>query len=159
MNIFTVTISDAVAGLALIVAVWSVVQTSRFNKRQNAFAETAERLNRLLIERESAETQQQFKADVGANFVKIGKSDNRLKIFNRGAATARNIRMEILVGEGLITNSELSEKFPIPTLERHQTVEVMPRIHFNSPRRIHIRLHWDDESDTDKQKEMWLDVF
>jgi len=158
MNI-TITISDAVAGLALIVAVWSVIQTSRFNKRQNTFAETAERLNRLLIERESSETQQQLKADVGANFVKVGKSNTRLKVFNRGMATARNIRMEILAGEGLITNDELSEKFPIPTLERHQAVEVMTRIHFNSPRRIHIRLHWDDGSDEGNNKELWLDVF
>src|SRR5690606_8180614 len=104
MNIPALTISEAVAGVAPIVALWSVVQTGRFNKRQNAFAETAERLNRLLIERESSETQQQLKADVGASFVKIGKNNTRLKIFNRGAATARNIRMEVLAGEGIITD-------------------------------------------------------
>ncbi|MFD2138248.1 hypothetical protein ACFSLT_28840 [Novosphingobium resinovorum] len=119
------TVSDIAAFSALAVAIWSAVQTGRFNRRQNAFAETAERLNRLLIDKESAESQAQREADVGANFVKIAKNDYRLKVFNRGPVAARNVRLEFLAGGEVMMASELKQKLPVPALERHQTVELM----------------------------------
>jgi hypothetical protein len=153
------TTSDLVAALALVVAGWSAFQTGRFNKRQNEFAETAERLNHLLIAREAAETEQQGKADISANFVQIGKSNYRLKVFNRGLGVAHNVRLEVLAGGELIGDSELRDKFPLPKLERHQHVEVLARVHMQSPRRAHIKLLWDDDAGIGQQKELWVDVF
>jgi hypothetical protein len=154
-----VSASEIAAFLALAVAVWSAFQTGRFNKRQNEFAETAERLNQLLIERETAETQQQGRADVSANFVTVGKNNYRLKIFNRGIGAARNVRLEALAGGELLDSGDLREKFPLPLLERHQNIELFTRVHMQSPRRAHVRLFWDDEAGADRQKELWLDVF
>lgn len=151
--------SDVVAMLALVVAGWSAFQTGRFNKRQNEFAETAERLNQLLIAREAAETEQQAKADVSANFVKIGKNDYRLKVFNRGLGVAHNVQLEMLAGGELVGDSELRDKFPLPKLERQQYVDVLTRVHMGSPRRAHVKLSWDDEAGGGQQKELWLDVF
>ncbi|CAH0498172.1 hypothetical protein [Novosphingobium sp. CECT 9465] len=148
MTPLPVTVSDIAAFSALAVAIWSAVQTGRFNRRQNAFAETAERLNRLLIDKESAESQAQRKADVGANFVKIAKNDYRLKVFNRGPVVARNVRLEFLAGGEVMMASELKQKLPIPALERHQTVELMASINMQSPRRAQMRIHWDDDSGT-----------
>lgn len=159
MTPLSVTVSDIAAFSALAVAIWSAVQTGRFNRRQNAFAETAERLNRLLIDKESAEWQAQRKADVGANFVKIAKSDYRLKVFNRGQVAARNIRLEFLAGGEVMMASELKQKLPVPALERHQTVELMASINMQSPRRAHMRIHWDDDAGTDQHKDVWSDVF
>lgn len=153
------TSSDVVAIFALAVAGWSAFQTGRFNKRQNDFAETAERLNHLLIAREAAETEQQAKADISANFVKIGKSNYRLKVFNRGLGVAHNVRLEVLAGGELVGDSELRDKFPLPKLERHQNVEVMTRVHMQSPRRAHIKLSWHDDNGAGQEKELWLDVF
>ncbi|MEZ0136843.1 MULTISPECIES: hypothetical protein [Novosphingobium] len=153
------TVSDIAAFSALAVAIWSAVQTGRFNRRQNAFAETAERLNRLLIDKESAESQAQREADVGANFVKIAKNDYRLKVFNRGPVAARNVRLEFLAGGEVMMASELKQKLPVPALERHQTVELMAGINMQSPRRAHMRIHWDDDAGTDHHKEVWSDVF
>ena len=155
----SLTSSDIVAILALLVAGWSAFQTGRFNKRQNDFAETAERLNQLLIAREAAETEQQAKADVSANFVKIGRNDYRLKVFNRGLGVAHNVRLEVLAGSELIGDSELRDKFPLPKLERQQHVDVLTRVHMQSPRRAHIKLLWDDDAGAGQQKELWLDVF
>lgn len=159
MTPLPVTVSDIAAFSALAVAIWSAVQTGRFNRRQNAFAETAERLNRLLIDKESTELQAQRKADVGANFVKIAKNDYRLKVFNRGPVAARNVRLEFLAGGEVMMASELKQKLPVPALERHQTVELMASINMQSPRRAHIRIDWDDDAGTDHHKEVWSDVF
>jgi len=156
---FLITVSDGAAISALLVSLWTARQTSRFNRRQNDFAETAERLNRLLIEKESAESEAKRAAELGVNFVKIGKNDYRLKVFNRGAGIARNVRLEMLEGEDVIDGRELAEKCPIPSLERHQTVELRAWIHFQSSRRAHIRLFWDDDSATGQTKDVWSDVF
>lgn len=152
-------VSNVMALLALAVAGWSAYQTGRFNRRQNAFAEIAERLNRLLIAKEEAETEQQRQADLGANFYKCGKGSHRLKIFNRGAVAARNVRLEMLTGADLIGNEELSQKFPLPLLERQQVTELICFVHMSSPRRAHIKLTWDDELAANRIKELWVDVF
>lgn len=159
MTELNVTASDIAAVLALIVAIWSAVQTGRFNRRQNEFASTAERLNQLLIARETADTEQQRRAEVSANFVKIGKRNHRLKVFNRGAGVARNVRLELLSGGDLLADDELHEKFPVPAMEQHQTVELLAFVHLHSPRRCHVRLHWDDDIKEGQQKELWLDAF
>ena len=159
MTQLSLSASDIAAVLALIIAMWSAVQTGRFNRRQNEFAATAERLNQLLIARETAESQEQGKADVSANFVKLGKQNHRLKVFNRGLGTARNVRLEPLSGSELIDGDDLSEKFPVPALERHQAVELLAFVHMQSPRRCHVRLLWDDDTGKGLEKELWLDAF
>jgi hypothetical protein len=159
MTQLSLSASDIAAVLALIAAMWSAVQTGRFNRRQNEFAATAERLNQLFIARETAESQEQGKADVSANFVKVGKHNHRLKVFNRGIGTARNVRLDVLAGEELIDCSALRDKFPVPALDRHQTIELLAAVHFGSPRRCHVRLLWDDDTGQARQKELWLDAF
>lgn len=153
-----ISVSDGAAVLALAIAIWSAVQTGRFNRRQNAFAETAERLNQLLIEREAADAAQRKGAELSANFVKIGKSDYRLKVFNRGPGSARNVRLEQLSG-GHIGARELEQKFPLPLLERQQNIDFLVRVFLGSARRAHIKLYWEDDVSSVNEKELWLDVF
>lgn len=78
--------SAVVAFIALIVSLISM-------GKANNFAKTADRLNLLLIDKEEEEGQIAKRADVSANLIKVGKSDYRLKVFNRGKGTARNVRL------------------------------------------------------------------
>ena len=153
---FTLTLSDVAAFLALIVAVWSVIQTTRFNKRQNAFAETAQRLNEMLIAREAADAEGQQAADVSANFIKIGKNDYRLKIFNRGPGVARNVRLEMLRGGDLLSRGEVEKKFPLALLERQQNVDLICFVHLGSDLTMEVRLFWDDDKEQGRSKELVL---
>jgi hypothetical protein len=147
---------DVVALFALAIAIWSAWQTQRFNKRQTAFQETAERLNLLLVEKETAESGAQKRADVSANFYRPGKNNHRLKVFNRGPSTARNVRVEVLDEAGILLPDDIGRKFPVPTMDRHQAVELIGRIHMQSPPRTHIRLTWDDDAGQDHTKELHL---
>jgi hypothetical protein len=153
MTAITIDAGDIIALIALLIAVWTAWRTDRFNKRQTVFEQTAERLNLMLIEREAAETIEQKRADISANFYKSGKHDYRLKVFNKGQGAATNVRFEVLDDSDLLITSDIARKFPIPVLERHQSLELIAAVHMGSPSRVHIRLTWDDETGEDHSKE------
>lgn len=145
---------DIIAGLAFVLAIYSTWITRRFNKRQTAFEETAEQLNRLLIEKEASEAEAAKRADLSANFYTVGKNNYRLKVFNRGKGVARNVRFEVLDDSDLLIDDDIRRKFPVPVLERHASVELIAGAHFGSASRAHIKLLWDDEVGTEHQKEL-----
>lgn len=147
-------LGDVVAVLALALSAWSMKMTIDFNRRQNEFIETNEKLNQLLIEKESQETLLQKKADVSANFINIGKHNHRLKVFNKGRGTARNVRLEVLDDAELLHTGDIADKFPIPILEQHQSAEVIASVHMQSANRTHIKLIWDDDMGIDNAKEL-----
>jgi hypothetical protein len=145
--------SDIIALMALAVSAWSLVQSIHFNRRQEAFERTSQRLNNLLIEKEGAEASDQIRAEISANFYKAGKNDHRLKVFNRGKAPAWNLRVEILDGDMLIP-SEFDRKFPVPLLEPQSGVELIAAVQAGSASRAHIKAIWDDASGTQRSKEL-----
>lgn len=140
--------SAVVAFAALIVAVVSLRKT-------NKFGETTDRLNRLLIERETAEGIASKKADLSANMIKVGKNDHRLKVFNRGKGVARNVRLtDLNANDSVLISGEISRKFPVPILEQHQWVEVIAANHMGAGPRVHIKLQWDDDTGAGHEKEL-----
>lgn len=145
---------DIVALLALGIATWSAWKTTRFNKRQTAFEETNERLNLLLIEKESAQTEAQKRADISANFYSSGKNNYRLKVFNKGAGTARDVRFQVLDDCDLFIENDITRKFPVPIMEQHQSVELIAAVAMGSPSRAHIKLTWNDEAGEGHEKEL-----
>jgi len=144
--------SIAGAGVALAALIVSLVSLHKTNK----FGETTDRLNRILIDRETAETVAEKKADLSANLIEVGKNKYRLKVFNRGKGTARNVRLIDLASadETFLIQSDIDHRFPVPILEQHQAVELIAAIHMGSPLRAHIKLQWDDEMGSDHEKEL-----
>jgi hypothetical protein len=134
-----VTVSDlmAVAAFALSAfALW----------RQRKSDVLTRHLNQLLIEKEISETVATTKGELFANFVKTGKSSYQYRIYNRGKGTARNIRFEVLNGEDLFRTGDMDSKFPYPSLETHQAINLLVRVHMQSPRRATVKLAWDDDA-------------
>lgn len=145
---------DVVAALALTIAIYSAWRTDRFNRRQAAFEKTNERLNLLLIEKEASESESAKRADVSANFYSAGKNSYRLKVFNRGKGTAKNVRFEALDNGDLFIDDDIARKFPVPVMEQHASVELIASIHMGSPSRAHIKLTWDDDAGQGHDKEL-----
>lgn len=134
-----VTISDVMAVAAFALSGFTLW-------RQRKGDELTRNLNALLIEKEQAETVSTKRADICANFVKTGKSNYQFRIFNRGKATARNVSMEVLAGNDLIEHDDLADKFPYPSLEPHQAINLLAFVHMQSPRRATVKLTWDDDA-------------
>lgn len=146
--------SDLIALLALAVSAWTLWQTIRFNRRQETFEKTNQRLNLLLIDKEKAESTGQTQADIGATLYRSGKNSQRLKVFNRGKAPAWNLRVEIVDDGGMLIPSEFDRKFPVPILEPHGSVELIVAAHYGSAARVHLKALWDDPSSSNRSKDL-----
>lgn len=140
--------SAVIAFIALIVSIVSLLKA-------NKFSATADRLNRLLIEREEAEGVSSKKADLSASIVNLGANNYRLRIFNRGKSAACNVRLINLDGDNkALKEQDIHRKFPVPIIEQNQHVELAVHVFFGSKAHIHIKLVWDDETGKDYEKEL-----
>lgn len=144
--------SDIVALLALGLSLYSMRKTFEFNRRQNEFAETANKLNTLLLEKESQDALYQKRADISADFIKVGQNKRSLMVFNKGRGLARDVRIEFPEGIGVLIPDEVQDKFPIPILEQDQSVELIAAVTYGSSSRMTIKLIWNDESGADNEK-------
>jgi hypothetical protein len=145
MMIPSISASDIIAGLALLISAFAAWKTVQFNDKQKSLIESQEKLNKRLLEREESESISDKKADLGANFIKLGNSKHRLKIWNKGKTTARNISIEFPEGNDCIVQSDVSEKFPLEALDTHQSVELIATVYMSTKSKHAIKLIWSDE--------------
>jgi len=149
---FSLTLSDVVAGLALLLSAYATWKTVQFNDRQKSLIESQQRLNQRLLEKEDAESTAERKADLGATFIKLGSSNYRLKIWNRGRAAARNVSIGFPEGNDCLIESDISSKFPMETLETHQSVELIAAVHMGTKSKHAIKLSWADDFSPSNEK-------
>ncbi len=143
---------DIIASLALLLSGYATWQTVSFNKKQKSLAESQERLNNLLLEKQSEESLREKRADLGASFIRLGSNSYRLKIWNKGVSTARNVKIEFPEGNDVIIDSEITDKFPMESLERHQSVELIASVHMQTKSKHVIRLIWEDDAQSHNEK-------
>ncbi|EOG5448631.1 hypothetical protein [Morganella morganii] len=143
---------DVIAGLAFLLSAYATWQTVSFNKKQRSLVESQEKLNNRLLEKEDEDALKGKRADLGASFIKLGNSRYRLKIWNKGAATARNVRLEFPEGNDVVIDSEVTDKFPMETLERHQSVELIATVNMQTKRKHVVRLIWEDDAEAYNEK-------
>jgi len=155
MTSFSFSVSDVIASLALLISAFVAWKTAQFNNRQESLIESQEKLNLRLLEREDAESKSNKKADLGATFIKLGSNKYRLKIWNKGKATARNVSIEFPEENDCIIQSEVTEKFPLEALDTHQSVELIASVHAGTKSKHAIKLIWSDESSQLNEKTVY----
>jgi hypothetical protein len=148
----TINSADVIAGLALLVAAYAALTTSKFNTRQKSLIESQEKLNALLLEKEKNEAVDDKKADLGASFIKLGSSNYRLKIWNKGKAPARNVLVDFPDGNEVVIQSEVDDKFPLEFLDKLQSVELIAAVAMNTKRKHTVRLIWSDDFKAKNEK-------
>ncbi|WP_295056322.1 hypothetical protein [Sulfuricurvum sp.] len=143
---------DVIAGLAFFLSAYATWQTVSFNKKQKSLVESQEKLNIRLLEKENEDALKEKRADLGTSFIKLGSSKYRLKIWNKGSATAKNVRLEFPEGNDVIIDSEVTDKFPMESLERYQSVELIAIVHMQTKRKHVVRLIWEDDAQPYNEK-------
>ncbi len=141
MNLGNFGFSEAIAFVALMVAFYYGWQNSKLTKQ--------------LLAKEAGEAEAKSRADLGANFVKFGKNNYRLKIFNRGSVAARNVRIELKhedEEDHCLSQREIASKFPHECIEPHQGVELFAAIHLGSKSKHPLKLIWDDDLRLNNEK-------
>jgi hypothetical protein len=136
--------SDIIAAIALIFSIYTTTKTIKFNNRQKSLIDLQEKLNKILLDKESSESSSEKKANLGASFVKIGSNNYRLKIWNKGKATAHNVMIEFPEGNEIISERDLENKFPLEVLDVYQSVEIIAAVHMNTKPKHAIKLIWSD---------------
>ncbi|MDI6854330.1 MAG: hypothetical protein QME75_12090 [Deltaproteobacteria bacterium] len=128
---------DIIAGIALLLSGYATWKTSR--------------LNNLLLKKEASEALKNKQADLGASFIKL-RSSYRLKIWNKGKATARNVRLEFPEGNDVVLKADIDQKFPLESLGTFQSVELIAAVHMGTKRKHPIRLIWSDNFSEHNEK-------
>ena len=149
------TFGDVLAALALLLSIIATVTTIRFNRRQKSLNESQELLNQRLLAREESDARAGKQADLSANLVKMGSSNWRLKIFNRGKAVARDVTIAWPQDDDLLILSDVNSKFPLEMLEPMQGVELIALIHMNSKSKHQLTLRWSDDFDPANEKTVY----
>lgn len=144
--------SDAIAIGALALSAYATWKTFKFNEKQNALNESQKKLNTLLLEKESGEIQNSKKADLGATFIRLGSGNYRLKIWNKGKSTARNVWLQFPEGNDCLIQSDIDSKFPLEILETHQSVELIAAVSMDTKSKHAIKLSWSDEFSDNNEK-------
>ena len=145
-------LSEIIAGFALLLSCYATWQTLNFNKKQESLVETQEKLNKLLLEKEKVQVLSDKQADLSASFIKLGRNKYRLRIWNKGNACARSVRLEFPEGNSILFQSEIDEKFPLEYLERDQPVELMADVHLQTKTKHTICLVWEDDANEHNEK-------
>ena len=131
-------LSNVIAILALLLSCYATWKTFKFNRRQESLVESQKTLNEILVDKSKGEALNKKQADLGVSFIKLGSFQWRLKIWNKGESSARNVRIEIPEGDHIFNESEIKEKFPLEKLEKHESVEVSCRA---TRMRKHLRVY------------------
>ncbi|WP_409149259.1 hypothetical protein [Sphingobacterium sp. BS-2] len=91
-----------------------------------------------IIEEKIEKTQ----AVIRASIIKGNNGNRTLRVYNKGKATARNIRLFILDEPEYLYSTN---PFPFPALNEKENVDLIIHLHMGSPDNISFELIWDDE--------------
>lgn len=146
-------LSDFSALAALVLSIIAIWQTRSAQKSQEGLTTREIQLVRhQLADYEKAERAEK-EANVSARLYKVGKSDWKLRVFNKGPAEARNVDVEVCVPEGSMFSQEwIAQKLPIKVMEKGENVDITAFVHLGSAYKEEIILKWDDHSENGRRK-------
>ncbi|MBO6766243.1 hypothetical protein [Maricaulis sp.] len=151
-------IGVAIAGLSLIGSAVTFVRGEIRARNQKDFERVQHELNEQLLARERELDANMKSADLSANLIKVDKFSYRVRVFNRGATAAKNVRLEVEEGSELIDSRFLKSMFPYEKLDKHQKVDVRSNVIFSKKDKHILKIIWDDDSGNNKRSTVYLSI-
>ncbi len=142
-------VSAITAILAIPLSLYALCQSRKALKGQQRIVEIEEERER---DRRIAGKQ----ADLRASIVETSKSTYRLRVQNQGAASARNLRLE-MDGTPFAQHEAAFEDHPLPDLVgAHSEIRCLLGLHNGLLPPFEVRITWDDDSDENRVYETTL---
>lgn len=99
-------------------------------------------INDYQLDKIEEEKIQKRQAVVRASLIKGNRGDRILRVFNKGKATARDIRLIIKDEPDYFC---ATNPFPFTALNEHENVDLNITLHKGSPDNISFEILWDDD--------------
>jgi hypothetical protein len=158
MTSFAVGSGEIIAGFALLFSIYATFKTIQFNNRQQKLIFTQEKLNQLLLDKETSVIEFEKQAELGASFLKLGSNKYRVKIWNKGKAPAQDVSIEFPEGNEIVSEREINEKFPLQFLDVHQAVELIASVGLSTKSKHLVKLEWSDGRALRVEKLIWITI-
>lgn len=137
-----VSLGDVISAIALLFSGYATWRSRGSRRKEEELIEIQYKLNALMLDKEEREAQSANEAEIGANFISLGSKRHRLKVFNRGKATAYQVSIRFPEGNDCIIDADLQEKFPMESIEPGQAVELVASFSMHAKRKHAIKLSW-----------------
>lgn len=131
-------INSIISVVAFIGTIYAYIRRGKEIKDQE------KQLNAIVIQKHEEDERLKRSADVKGNIIQTGTGKRILRIYNKGQANARNIRLDILGDtEGLIILP--NQIFPYELLTPYDHCDIIFFCRANSVSTLKICLTWDDD--------------
>lgn len=130
-------------------------QDERLNEQQHQLNEQQKQINEYQLQKNNEEALEKKQAIIEANVYKAGKSNWKMKIYNRGKAKATNIDFE---SESLDNDDRINligdpNMFPLPSLLPQGSIELEVMLCIGHQSIHRMKFTWNDESGTERSQE------
>ncbi|MFD2554589.1 hypothetical protein [Sphingobacterium tabacisoli] len=105
-------------------------------------------INDYQLDKIEEEKNRKRQATVRASLIKGNKGHRILRVYNKGQAIAKNVRLIIKDEPDYLYSTN---PFPFPVLNEHENIDLDIHLHMGSPDNISFEILWDDESATDNK--------
>lgn len=112
-------------------------------------------INDYQLDKIKEEKIQKRQAIVRASLITGTKGHRILRVYNKGKATARNIRLIIKDEPNYLY---ASNPFPFPALNESENVDLTIHLHDSSPDNMSFEIVWDDEYKADNSHEQTVQL-
>ncbi len=149
-------IPNAISFAALFIAIISLWISFTNSKNQRNLNLYEVEWLRIQIANAQAENTQDNNASLSARMYKIGKSDWRVKLFNKGPGDAFNVRLKLNDQNEFFIKNDVERKLPLNKMEKGQTVEFISAVHLGTHAKEDITIVWQNSENIEKQTTVTL---
>ncbi len=130
-------------------AVFAAIKFFRYDRR---ISKQEIRLNDIQLAEAKDKADNQRKADVQLSFITSYKAPGKLKVYNKGAASARDIKISFTSDMAFF--NELKSVLTIEKLESLQNKDYRVTMITGHPSEIRAQISWSDDFDSNNTKEV-----
>jgi len=144
-----------ISALSLMVAIISIMKSSKTQKLQNKVNELELKLKEYELDKVTKEKEAANSALVQARIIRMGKGNYRLKIWNSGGGTAHNVTVKFEDDPNIIVMD--LDKLPFEELEPNKNFELILIVYFGSARKAKVLTEWDNTDGSHHSKSQMVD--
>ncbi len=138
-----------IAGCSLVVAVISLIKSAKAQRLQRKINEIEYTIKQFELDKIQAEKDDQNRACIEVKVLDISSKKHKMKVWNSGGATAKNIEIELEDNSGLIL---MADMLPYEELEARKSFDIPVVVYPSPSRKTYIVTKWIEQSGEIGQK-------